>query len=216
MYNEDINYKEIFKPTKTEKFFYIFVATVLSVKAIVKLHDYLKDKKNFSNLKDLKDFKFNTKYDVNSISDISSGVINLMYYIGENIQYYIEPEKIEIMKNNIDYMDEIFKYTEKDLVRIDNNGSKEIKCTKNDVLKFIKHSKKIETLIHNFEYAELTKVLGQYMKKYDNKKPIKEEDEVFIKLLKKIKPYFSKISLGLAECSRISRAIEREMKKNGK
>ena len=195
-----------------EKFLILFGATIYSVKGIVKLHEYLKDKNNFSNLKNLKDFKISTKYDVNSITEIASGVLGLLYYVGENIQYYVEPEKVETMKANLEYMDEIFKYTEKDL-KVLGSGTKEIKCTKNDVIKFIKQSKRIEVAVHNFEYDDLTKTLGVYMKKYDNKKLKSEEDEVFVNLLKKVKKYFAKLSTGIGECAKISRAIEKEIKK---
>ena len=49
--NNNPNYKEIMKMGKGEKFLFLVVVTVYSVKAILKLHEYLKDKKNFSNLK---------------------------------------------------------------------------------------------------------------------------------------------------------------------
>lgn len=204
--------KKIPKMGGGEKFLVLFVATIYSVKGIVKLHEYLKDKNNFSNLKNLKDFKISTKYDVNSITEIASGVLGLLYYVGENIQHYVEPEKIETMKANLEYMDEIFKYTEKDL-KVFGSGTKEIKCTKNDVIKFIKQSKKIEGAVHNSQYDDLTKALGEYMKKYDNKKLKSEEDEVFVSLLKKVKKYFAKLSTGIGECAKISRVIEKEMKK---
>lgn len=206
------DYKEIMKMNKGTKLLFLFVATVYSVKAIIKLREYLKDKNNLSNLKDLKDFKINTNYDVNNIVEIAEGVLNLMYYIGKDIQYYVEPEKIETMESNFEYMGEIFKYTEKDLKNL-SKGTKEIKCTKNDAIKFIKQSKRIETVVNNFQYDELTKVLIHYMDKYDKKKSKNEEDEVFVKLLKKVKQYFSKVSAGLAECAKISRAIEKELKK---
>ena len=51
------------------------------------------------------------------------------------------------------------------------------------------------------------------MKKYDNKKLKSEEDEVFVSLLKKVKKYFAKLSTGIGECAKISRVIEKEMKK---
>lgn len=204
--------KKITKMGGGEKFLILFVATIYSVKGIVKLHEYLKDKNNFSNLKDLKDFKISTKYDVNNITEIASGVLGLLYYVNENIKNYVEPEKVETMKANLEYMDEIFKYTEKDL-KILGSGTKEIKCTKNDVIKFIKQSKKIEVAVHNSQYDDLIKTLGGYMKKYDNKKPKSEEDEVFVNLLKKVKKYFAKLSTGIGECAKISRAIEKEMKK---
>lgn len=162
--------------------------------------------------KNLKDFKITTKYDVNNITEISRGVLDLLYYVGENIQHYVEPEKIETMKANLEYMDEIFKYTEKSL-KVSDSGTKEIKCTKNDVIKFIKQSKKIEVAVHNFQYDDLTKALGEYMKKYDNKKLKSEDDKVFVSLLKKVKKYFSKLSTGMGECAKISKAIEKEMKK---
>lgn len=195
-----------------EKFLILFVATIYSVKGIVKLHEYLKDKNNFSNLKNLKDFKISTKYDVNNITEIGSGALDLLYYVNENIKNYVEPEKVETMKANLEYMDEIFKYTEKDL-KVLGSGTKEIKCTKNDVIKFIKQSKKIEVAVHNSQYDDLTKTLGEYMKKYNNKKLKSEEDEVFVNLLKKVKKYFAKLSTGIGECAKISRAIEKEMKK---
>ena len=195
-----------------EKFLILFVATIYSVKGIVKLHEYLKDKNNFSNLKDLKEFKISTKYDVNNITEIASEVLGLLYYVNENIKNYVEPEKVETMKANLEYMDEIFKYTEKDL-KVLGSGTKEIKCAKNDVIKFIKQSKKIEVAVHNSQYDDLTKTLGGYMKKYDNKKLKSEEDEVFVNLLKKVKKYFAKLSTGIGECAKISRAIEKEMKK---
>lgn len=195
-----------------EKFLILFVATIYSVKGIVKLHEYLKDKNNFSNLKNLKDFKISTKYDVNNITEIASGVLGLLYYVNENIKNYVEPEKVETMKANLEYMDEIFKYTEKDL-KVLGSGTKKIKCTKNDVIKFIKQSKKIEVAVHNSGYDDLTKALGEYMKKYNNKKLKGEEDEVFVNLLKKVKKYFAKLSTGIGECAKISRAIEKEMKK---
>ena len=195
-----------------EKFLILFVATIYSVKGIVKLHEYLKDKNNFSNLKNLKDFKISTRYDVNSITEIASGVLGLLYYVNENIKNYVEPEKVETMKANLEYMDEIFKYTEKDL-KVFGSGTKEIKCTKNDVIKFIKQSKKIEVAVHNSQYDDLTKTLGEYMKKYSNRKLKSEEDEVFVNLLKKVKKYFAKLSTGIGECAKISRAIEKEMKK---
>lgn len=195
-----------------EKFLILFVATIYSIKGIVKLHEYLKDKNNFSNLKNLKDFKISTKYDVNNITEIASGVLGLLYYVNENIKNYVEPEKVETMKANLEYMDEIFKYTEKDL-KVLGSGTKEIKCTKNDVIKFIKQSKKIEVAVHNSQYDDLTKTLGGYMKKYDNKKLKSEEDEVFVNLLKKVKKYFAKLSTGIGECAKISRTIEKEMKK---
>lgn len=195
-----------------EKFIILFVATIYSVKGIVKLHEYLKDKNNFSNLKNLKDFKIGTKYDVNNITEIASGVLGLLYYVNENIKNYVEPEKVETMKADLEYMDEIFKYTEKDL-KVLGSGTKEIKCTKNDVIKFIKQSKKIEVAVHNSQYDDLTKALGEYMKKYDNKKLKSEEDEVFVSLLKKVKKYFAKLSTGIGECAKISRVIEKEMKK---
>lgn len=195
-----------------EKFLILFVATIYSVKGIVKLHEYLKDKNNFSNLKNLKDFKISTKYDVNNITEIAGGVLGLLYYVNENIKNYIEPEKVETMKANLEYMDEIFKYTEKDL-KVLGSGTKEIKCTKNDVIKFIKQSKKIEVAVHNSQYDDLTKTLGEYMKKYSNKKLKSEEDEVFVNLLKKVKKYFAKLSTGIGECAKISRDIEKEMKK---
>lgn len=206
------SYKEILKMGKGEKFLILFFATVYSVKAIIKLHEYIKDKNNFSNLKNLKDFKINTRYDVNNITEIAGGVLDLMYFVGENIQYYVEPEKIKMMKDNLEYMDEIFKYTEKAL-KVLNSGTKEIKCTRKDVIKFIKYSKKIEVSVHNYQYDDLTRVLGKYMKEYTKKKIENEEDKVFIDLLKKVKRYFSKLSAGLAECAKISRAIEREIKK---
>lgn len=195
-----------------EKFLILFVATIYSVKGIVKLHEYLKDKNNFSNLKNLKDFKISTKYDVNNITEIASGVLGLLYYVNENIKNYVEPEKVETMKANLEYMDEIFKYTEKDL-KVLGSGTKEIKCTKNDVIKFIKQSKKIEVAVHNSGYDGLTKALGEYMNKYDKKKLKSEDDEVFVKLLKKVKKYFSKLSTGMGECAKISRVIEKEIKK---
>ena len=195
-----------------EKFLILFVATIYSVKGIVKLHEYLKDKNNFSNLKNLKDFKISTKYDVNNITEIASGVLGLLYYVNENIKNYVEPEKVETMKADLEYMDEIFKYTEKDL-KVLGSGTKEIKCTKNDVIKFIKQSKKIEGAVHNSQYDDLTKALSEYMKKYDNKKLKSEEDEVFVSLLKKVKKYFAKLSTGIGECAKISRVIEKEMKK---
>lgn len=195
-----------------EKFLILFVATIYSLKGIVKLHEYLKDKNNFSNLKNLKDFKISTKYDVNNITEIASGALGLLYYVNENIKNYVEPEKVETMKANLEYMDEIFKYTEKDL-KVLSSGTKEIKCTKNDVIKFIKQSKKIEVAVHNSIYDDLTKVLGEYMKKYNNKKLKSEEDEVFVNLLKKVKKYFAKLSTGIGECAKISRTIEKEMKK---
>ena len=37
----------------------------------------------------------------------------MMYYIKESIQYFDEPNKIEVMKSNLEYMDEIFEDTEK-------------------------------------------------------------------------------------------------------
>ena len=163
------NKKKITKMGGGEKFLILFVVTIYSVKGIVKLHEYLKDKNNFSNLKNLKDFKISTKYDVNNITEIASGVLGLLYYVNENIKNYVEPEKVETMKANLKYMDEIFKYTEKDL-KVLGSGTKEIKGTKNDVIKFIKQSKKIEVAVHNSQYNDLTKVLGEYMKKYDNKK----------------------------------------------
>lgn len=195
-----------------EKFLILFVATIYSVKGIVKLHEYLKDKNNFSNLKNLKDFKISTKYDVNNITEIASGVLGLLYYVNENIKNYVEPEKVETMKADLEYMDEIFKYTEKDL-KVFGSGTKEIKCAKNDVIKFIKQSKKIEVAVHNSQYDDLTKTLGEYMKKYSNRKLKSEEDEVFVNLLKKVKKYFAKLSTGIGECAKISRAIEKEMKK---
>ena len=204
--------KKITKMGGGEKFIILFVATIYSVKGIVKLHEYLKDKNNFSNLKNLKDFKIGTKYDVNNITEIASGVLGLLYYVNENIKNYVEPEKVETMKADLEYMDEIFKYTEKDL-KVLGSGTKEIKCTKNDVIKFIKQSKKIEVAVHNSQYDDLTKALGEYMKKYDNKKLKSEEDEVFVSLLKKVKKYFAKLSTGIGECAKISRVIEKEMKK---
>lgn len=204
--------KKITKMGGGEKFLILFVATIYSVKGIVKLHEYLKDKNNFSNLKNLKDFKIGTKYDVNNITEIASGVLGLLYYVNENIKNYVEPEKVETMKADLEYMDEIFKYTEKDL-KVLGSGTKEIKCTKNDVIKFIKQSKKIEVAVHNSQYDDLTKALGEYMKKYDNKKLKSEEDEVFVSLLKKVKKYFAKLSTGIGECAKISRVIEKEMKK---
>lgn len=204
--------KKIPKMGRGEKYLLIFAATFYSVKGIVKLHEYLKDKNNFNNLKNLKDFKITTKYDVNNITEISRGVLDLLYYVGENIQHYVEPEKIETMKANLEYMDEIFKYTERSL-KVSDSGTKEIKCTKNDVIKFIKQSKKIEVAVHNFQYDDLTKALGEYMEKYDNKKLKSEDDKVFVSLLKKVKKYFSKLSAGMGECAKISKAIEKEMKK---
>lgn len=206
------NEKKNLKMGGGEKFLILFVATIYSVKGIVKLHEYLKDKNNFSNLKNLKDFKISTKYDVNNITEIASGALGLLYYVNENIKNYVEPEKVETMKANLEYMDEIFKYTEKDL-KVLSNGTKEIKCTKNDVIKFIKQSKKIEVAVHNSQYDDLTKTLGKYMKKYSNRKLKSEEDEVFVNLLKKVKKYFSKLSTGIVECAKISRVIEKEMKK---
>ena len=206
------NEKKNLKMGGGEKFLILFVATIYSVKGIVKLHEYLKDKNNFSNLKDLKEFKISTKYDVNNITEIASEVLGLLYYVNENIKNYVEPEKVETMKANLEYMDEIFKYTEKDL-KVLGSGTKEIKCAKNDVIKFIKQSKKIEVAVHNSQYDDLTKTLGGYMKKYDNKKLKSEEDEVFVNLLKKVKKYFAKLSTGIGECAKISRAIEKEMKK---
>lgn len=207
-----MNDKKLPKMGRGEKYLLLFAATFYSVKGIVKLHEYLKDKNNFNNLKNLKDFKITTKYDVNNITEISRGVLDLLYYVGENIQHYVEPEKIETMKANLEYMDEIFKYTEKSL-KVSDSGAKEIKCTKNDVIKFIKQSKKIEVAVHNFQYDNLTKALGEYMKKYDNKKLKSEDDKVFVSLLKKVKKYFSKLSTGMGECAKISRVIEKEMKK---
>lgn len=58
--------KKIPKMGRGEKYLLIFAATFYSVKGIVKLHEYLKDKNNFNNLKNLKDFKITTKYDVNN------------------------------------------------------------------------------------------------------------------------------------------------------
>lgn len=210
--NNNPSYKEILKMGKGEKFLILFFATTYSISVIYRLHKYLKDRDNFSNLKNLKDFKINTKYDVNDITEIAGSVLDLLHYVGENIQYYVEPEKVETMKANLEHMDEIFKYTEKDL-KVLNIGSKEIKCTKNDVIKFIKYSKNIEVSVRNFQYNDLTKVIGEYMKEYDKKKLKNEEDKVFIDLLKKVKRYFSKLSTGLTECAKISRIIERELKK---
>lgn len=210
--NNNPNYKEIMKMGKGEKFLFLVVATVYSVKAILKLHEYLKDKKNFSNLKNLKDFKISTKYDVNSIVDISGDVLDMMYYIKESIQYFDEPNKVEVMKSNLEYMDEIFEDTEKNLKRL-SKGTKEIKCTKNDVIKFIKHSKGIEVSLRNYHYYDTIKVVEKYLKEYDKKKARNEEDEVFVKLLKKMKQYYSKVSAGITECAKISRVIERELKK---
>lgn len=210
--NNNPNYKEIMKMGKGEKFLFLVVVTVYSVKAILKLHEYLKDKKNFSNLKNLKDFKISTKYDVNSIVDISGDVLDMMYYIKESIQYFDEPNKVEVMKSNLEYMDEIFEDTERNLKRL-SKGTKEIKCTKNDVIKFIKHSKGIETALHNYQYYDSIKAVEKYLKEYDKKKAGNEEDEVFVKLLKKMKQYYSKVSGGITECAKISRVIERELKK---
>lgn len=210
--NNNPNYKEIMKMGKGEKFLFLVVVTVYSVKAILKLHEYLKDKKNFSNLKNLKDFKISTKYDVNSIVDISGDVLDMMYYIKESIQYFDEPNKVEVMKSNLEYMDEIFEDTERNLKRL-SKGTKEIKCTKNDVIKFIKHSKGIETALHNYQYYDSIKAVEKYLKEYDKKKARNEEDEVFVKLLKKMKQYYSKVSGGITECAKISRVIERELKK---
>ena len=52
--------------------------------------------------------------------------------------------------------------------------------------------------------------------RYSNKKLKSEEDEVFVNLLKKVKKYFAKLSTGIGECAKISRTIEKEMKKNRK
>lgn len=210
--NNDPNYKEIMKMGKGEKFLFLVVVTVYSVKAILKLHEYLKDEKNFSNLKNLKDFKISTKYDVKSIVDISGDVLDMMYYIKESIQYFDEPNKVEVMKSNLEYMDEIFEDTERNLKRL-SKGTKEIKCTKNDVIKFIKHSKGIETALHNYQYYDSIKAVEKYLKEYDKKKARNEEDEVFVKLLKKMKQYYSKVSGGITESAKISRVIERELKK---
>lgn len=42
------DYKEIMKMNKGTKLLFLFVATVYSVKAIIKLREYLKDKNNLS------------------------------------------------------------------------------------------------------------------------------------------------------------------------